>query len=211
MALRQLVVGIAGGSGSGKSTMVERLLGGPLKESISVLPHDHYYHSQEHLPAALRETHNWDHPDSIDNQLFATHLLQLKNGDDVERPVYCFKTHRRLPDRNLVTSKPIILVEGILLLAIPVIRELIDWRIYIDAPSDERILRRIVRDTTERGRSLQSVIDQYRGSARPMHEEWIEPSCTSAHLIVPNEHEASFIVSCRIIENALGNMLQAGS
>lgn len=188
--------------------MVDRLVSGPLSGSISVLPHDHYYHSHSEMPEDLRASGNWDHPDAIDNQLFAFHLQELKRGADIERPEYCFKTHRRLPQRLAVPSKPIILVEGILLLAIPVIRELIDWRVYIDAPSDERILRRILRDTTERGRSLQSVIDQYRGSARPMHEAWIEPSRSSAHLIVPNEHEASFIVSCRIVENALENMLK---
>lgn len=208
MTPRRLVIGIAGGSGSGKSSLVEKLLVSPLGDSISVLPHDHYYFSHNEMPEALRASGNWDHPDAIDNQLFASHLQDLKKGASIDRPVYCFKTHSRLLETVSVPSKPIILVEGILLLAIPVIRELIDWRVYIDAPSDERILRRILRDTTERGRSLQSVIDQYRGSARPMHDAWIEPSRSSAHLIVPNEHEASFAVSCRIIENALENMLR---
>lgn len=208
MSVRRLVIGVAGGSGSGKSTLVERLVNSPVRDSISVLPHDHYYHSQHQMPEDLRASGNWDHPEAIDNHLFAAHLQELKNGVDIERPAYCFKTHSRLPERVKILSRPIILVEGILLLAIPVIRELIDWRVYVDAPSDERILRRILRDTTERGRSLQSVIDQYRGSARPMHEAWIEPSRNSAHLVVPNEHEASFAVSCRIIENALENMLK---
>lgn len=208
MTLRQLVIGIAGGSGSGKSTLVDLLLRSPIGDSISVLPHDHYYYSDDKMPESLRASDNWDHPDSIDNQLFASHLHELRRGVNINRPVYCFKTHSRLPDTVQVPSKPIILVEGILLLAIPVIRELIDWRVYIDAPSDERILRRILRDTTERGRSLQSVIDQYRGSARPMHEAWIEPSRSVAHLIVPNQHEANFAVSCRIIESALANMLK---
>jgi uridine kinase len=181
-----LVLGIAGGTGSGKSTLVEHLLKSEVGQEITVLPHDHYYFSREQIPLSLRETENWDHPDTIDNSLYLEHLNQLSRGLAVESPLYCFATHSRRSETKLLQARKIILVEGILVLAIPEICRRLDWRVFIDIASDERVLRRLVRDVQHRGRSLPSVVAQYRGSVRPMHEAFIQPSRQQAHLILPN-------------------------
>lgn len=191
MRRQPLVVGIAGGTGSGKSTLVHLLLQTEIGSEITVLPHDHYYLSKDQVPAALIQSHNWDHPDAIDNALYVQHLDQLSEGKTIQRPEYCFESHHRKLGTHSVKAKRILMVEGILVFAVPEIRKRLQWRIYIEANPDERILRRLVRDTQERGRSIASVVHQYRTSVRPMHDQWIQPSRNHAHLVLPNAQEGS--------------------
>ena len=179
------LLGIAGGSGSGKSTIVEQLLASPLAEHISLLSHDAYYKNADHMPSELRDSQNWDHPDALDNELFLQHVQDLLSGQPIARPVYDFATHSRTEQTVTVTPKPILLLEGILLFAINSIREHIALRVYIDTPADVRVVRRMVRDISERERSVQSVADQYQTTVRPMHNRFVEPSRVHAHLVVP--------------------------
>jgi uridine kinase len=196
-----LVIGIAGGTGSGKTTVVERLTAGVFGPQICVLPHDAYYRNFELLPKVTEEMRNWDHPDALDNRLFVEHIDQLRAGQPIDRPVYDFSVHHRTAETIRVTPRPILLLEGILLFAIPTICERISLRVYIDTPSDVRIVRRTVRDVEERGRTARSVVDQYIQTVRPMHEQFVEPSRYSAHLWIPwisDNPEAIEVLSARI-------------
>jgi uridine kinase len=200
---KPVVLGIAGGSGSGKSTLVEGLMNGRAGAFIAVLKHDDYYRNHADMPEMIREANNWDHPESIDNDLFAKHLLDLKQGQSVESPQYDFSTHRRKPSTSRIEPKPILIVEGILIFAIPSLCELIDWRIFLEASPDERVLRRIMRDTKDRGRTLESVVTQYRTTTRVMHDEWIEPSRDQAHFVIPTQHDRHLHKTCEFIESFL--------
>lgn len=182
---RCTIVGIAGGSGSGKSTLVERILSSPLASSISYLPHDGYYYSAANMPAELRQTENWDHPDSLENALFTEHIDQLLAGYSVRRPHYDFSTHSRTLQTTNVEPRKILLVEGILLFSIPEIVQRIDMRIFVDTPAEERLARRVLRDSRERGRSIESILHQFRSTVRPMHNEFVEPSRSHAHIVIP--------------------------
>ena len=182
-----LIIGIAGGSGSGKSTLVERLLNSDCGSQITFLPHDAYYHHAQQMPEELRRTQNWDHPDALDNQLFVEHIERLLNGHGVRRPTYDFVTHSRCTETVTLEPRSLLLVEGILLFAIPEIRDRIQLRVYVDTPADLRMVRRLLRDTTERGRSLSSVVDQYQSTVKPMHDRFVETSKAHAHLIIPWE------------------------
>lgn len=179
------VMGIAGGSGSGKTTVVEQLL----EESgdVSHLPHDAYYFSRDLMPKSLRDDPNWDHPDTLDNDLFIQHIDALRQGKPIERPDYDFTRHARKDQTIPVKPAPVLLVEGILLLAIESIRERIDLKVFIDTPADIRILRRLTRDLKERNRTLENVIEQYHTSVRPMHDRYVEPSKRFANIVVPWE------------------------
>jgi uridine kinase len=194
------VIGISGGSGSGKSTFVNALNQHGLSEQFTLLRHDSYYLNRQEMPNSVRDSMNWDHPDSLDNQLFVRHLTDLKSGHTIEQPIYDFTTHSRVAETHQAIPRPVILVEGILLLAIPEIRELINLRIYVDTPADLRIVRRAKRDTTDRGRTLESVFEQYESTVRPMHLEFVEPSKIHADLIVPweqhNHPAIDLIVDC---------------
>jgi uridine kinase len=179
------VVGIAGGSGSGKSTLVERLLTGQIADKISYLPHDAYYHDVTRMPETLREAGNWDHPEALENSLYLQHIEALKQGQIVARPRYDFANHARVAETTIVEPRPILLVEGILLFAIPEVAARIDLRIYIDTPAEERLARRVLRDNCQRGRNVESILDQFRSTVRPMHDQYVEPSRAHAHLIIP--------------------------
>ena len=197
----RLVIGIAGGTGSGKSTLVERLLSGPDGKHISLLPHDAYYHSSNELPLTEDGAHNWDHPDALDNALYLDHIELLMAGKSINRPVYDFSAHRRALESIEVQPRPVLLLEGILLLAIPAIRDCIDLRVYIDTPADLRVMRRTIRDIDARGRSARSVADQYQSTVRPMHEQYVEPSRFAAHVWIPwitDNPEAVKLLSARI-------------
>ena len=196
-----LVLGIAGGSGSGKSTVVDRLLKGPLGDQISLLPHDAYYFDAERMPTTAEGVKNWDHPEALDNQLYREHIRQLLAGQTVQRPIYDFARHAPSGDFVLVQPRPVLLLEGILLLAIPPIRDQIALRVYIDTPADLRIMRRTMRDIDERGRTAHSVASQYEATVRPMHEQFVEPSRTSAHVWIPwiNDNPAAIeLLTARI-------------
>jgi uridine kinase len=185
MSGRPYVVGIAGGTGSGKTTVAERLAAALPAGRCVTIDHDAYYRDQSHLAPAARADVNYDHPATLDSALFAEHLRELRAGRAVEVPIYDFATHTRRAETRPVAPASVIIVEGILVFAEPALREQMDIRIFVDTDSDIRLMRRIRRDLEERGRSFQSVRDQYYATVRPMHLEHVEPSKRWADLILP--------------------------
>jgi uridine kinase len=180
-----VVLGVAGGTGSGKTTIVRVILDAVGRERLAFLPQDSYYRDipwrdEEHLVG-----YNFDHPSALDTPLLVAHLEALKEGRSIEAPVYDFVRHRRKSETRHVEARPVILAEGILLLAEPEVRELLDFKIYVDTDADVRLARRISRDLRERGRSLDDVLRQYMETVRPMHLEFVEPSKRWADVIVP--------------------------
>lgn len=183
-----VVIGIAGGSGSGKSTVLDRLLEGLGADSVdvSVLDHDAYYVDLSHRTPGDRAGFNFDHPDALETELLVEQLDQLTGGQPIEKPIYDFTTHTRTDETKTIDPAPVIIVEGILVLAEPALVERMDIRIFIDADDDIRLVRRIRRDMDERGRSLDSILSQYEKTVRPMHIEFVEPSKRRADVIIPN-------------------------
>ena len=180
-----LVIGLAGGSGAGKTTVAQNVLALLRTESATLVEQDAYYRDRSGLPEAERDQINFDHPDSLDNELLARHLSALKRGEVVERPVYDFATHTRAASSVRLEPSRIILVEGILVLAVPELRDVMDLKIFVDTDADLRLIRRTRRDLRDRGRTLDSVLDQYERTVRPMHIEFVEPSKRWADVIVP--------------------------
>jgi uridine kinase len=185
MLRRPYVVGIAGGTGSGKTTVASKLASAMPPGRCVTIDHDAYYRDQGHLPPADREAINYDHPSVLDSALLAFHLGELRDGRPVEVPIYDFATHTRRRDTRTVAPARVILVEGILVFTEPALREQMDIKIFVDTDADIRLMRRIRRDLEERGRTFQSVRDQYHATVRPMHLEYVEPSKRWADLIVP--------------------------
>jgi uridine kinase len=180
-----LVIGIAGGTGSGKSTVAKVIIDRVGANHIALLPHDAYYKDLAQLEPAQRTVINFDHPDSLDTSLLVEHIKQLKNYQCIELPVYDFKTHTRTTDTVHIEPQPVILVEGILILVEKGLRELFDVKIFVDTDADIRFIRRLERDIAERGRTSSSVINQYMATVRPMHMEFVEPSKRYADVIIP--------------------------
>jgi uridine kinase len=180
-----VIIGLAGGTGSGKTTVANAILNHVGADRIAVVPHDAYYRNFTQLSLALRDALNFDHPDSLETELLIQHLQQLKVGQAIEMPVYDFTTHSRISRTIHVEPQPVVLVEGILILAEPALRELFDVKIYVDTDADLRFIRRLERDVAERGRTPQSVINQYMTTVRPMHLEFVEPSKRYADVIIP--------------------------
>ena len=176
------IIGIAGGSGSGKSTLTARLRNA--FSGTEVLYHDNYYRHHPELTPAQRASMNFDHPDALDTELLISHIRQLKSGNAVQCPVYDFSTHLRSKDTHAVAPCRLLIVEGILLFHWKELRDLMDWRIFVDVDADIRLLRRILRDTKERGRSVEGIAEQYLASVRPMHLQFVEPTKAFADLIV---------------------------
>ncbi len=183
--LRPLVIGIAGGTGSGKSTVAHKLATSIPVERCAVIDHDSYYVDQSHLSPQARAEINYDHPSSLESRLLAEHLRELRAGRAVEVPIYDFVTHCRRPETRRVPPAPVIIVEGILVFVEAALREQMDIKIFVDTDADIRLMRRIRRDLEQRGRSFASVRDQYYATVRPMHLEFVEPSKRWADLIVP--------------------------
>ena len=182
-----LLVGIAGGSGAGKTTLansISQKLKAKAFIEATIINHDSYYKEYAHLSKTERDKLNFDHPDSLDNQLLVEHLALLKQGQSVLAPVYDFTTHSRFTHTVTIKPSAVILVDGILLLAEPKIRDILDIKIFLDTPADIRILRRLQRDISERGRTVESVINQYLATVRPMHEQFVEPSKKYADLVL---------------------------
>jgi uridine kinase len=183
--MRVVTVGVAGGTGSGKTTLVQTLIERIGVKRVAFLPHDAYYRDLSHLSLQERVRINFDHPESLETELLATHLRQLQASESIAMPQYDFVTHTRRRQRVIVQPRPLILVEGILIFVDPALRELFDIKLYVDTDADVRLIRRLQRDIEERGRTVESVIDQYLATVRPMHLEFVEPSKRYADLIVP--------------------------
>lgn len=200
-----LVIGIAGGTGSGKTTVVNNILQQLNAEGVNVLSQDNYYHDNQHLSLHERESLNYDHPKSIDFELLTEHVKALKAGREIEQPIYSFVTHTRTGDHVLVEPKNVLIVEGILVLTNKELLKEYDLKVFVHADSDERLIRRIRRDTQERGRDLNEVLHRYQTTLKPMHQEFIEPSKNEADLIVPNMRQNTVAIDflTTVINNSL--------
>lgn len=184
--MKPIIIGIAGGSGSGKTTVAKNILNKIEPNTAVLLDHDSYYKDQGHIPLEERKKINYDHPDALDNDLLYEHLKLLKEGLPIEKPIYNFITYTREPQKDKILPKKIIIVEGFLVFSDPRARELIDIKIYVDTDDDLRILRRIERDIIERKRKLESITKQYLDSVKPMHHQFVEPTKRYADIIIPN-------------------------
>ena len=182
---KAIIIGVAGGTGSGKTTVAAEILQRVGPDRIAYIQHDAYYRDQSHLPLAERARVNYDHPDSLESELMVQHLRRLREGHPVEVPIYDFTTHTRRPETRRVDPRRVILVEGILIFADRALREMMDVKIYVDTDPDIRFIRRLQRDLAERGRSMESVVQQYLSTVRPMHLEFVEPSKRYADIIIP--------------------------
>ena len=180
-----LIIGISGGTGSGKTTVANRILESVSASEIVFIQQDSYYRNINDLPLDYRNIANFDHPDALDNDLLVNHVRRLRAGEAVELPLYDFKTHTRLNETRHVQPKPIVIVEGILIFADPRLLEQMDIKVFVDTPDDIRFIRRLRRDLAERGRNVESVIEQYTGTVRPMHMQFVEPSKRHADVIIP--------------------------
>ncbi len=189
MSAKPFVIGVAGGTGSGKTTVVNAIANRIDPERIALLAHDWYYRDYVDLPKDVLDHKNFDHPDSLESDLLVRHLKALKGGAAVEVPVYDFKTHRRTDETRRIEPRKVVLVDGILIYAEPELRKLFDVKIFVDTDADVRLIRRIRRDIAERGRTLDSVVSQYESTVRPMHLEFVEPSKRYADLIIPEGGE----------------------
>jgi uridine kinase len=180
-----MIIGICGGTGSGKTTVANRILESVSADEVVFIQQDLYYRNLKDMPLDYRNAANFDHPDAIDNELLINHLKKLNAGEPVELPIYDFRTHNRLPDTTPIEAKPIVIVEGILIFAEPRLLEQMDIKVFVDTPDDIRFVRRLRRDIAERGRTLDSVIEQYMATVRPMHNQFVEPSKRHADVIIP--------------------------
>ncbi len=183
--INPFMIGVAGGSGSGKTTVSSQIRESIGSERIAYLQHDSYYHDYGDMTAAERARQNYDHPKSLDTPLLIQHLKALQSGESVEMPIYDFNTDSRLAETTTVHPARIVLVEGILIFAEESLRDLLDMRIFVDTDADLRFIRRLRRDVDERGRTLESVVTQYLNTVRPMHLDFVEPSKRYADIIVP--------------------------
>ena len=183
--MQTLCIGVAGGTGSGKTTVANEIVRRVGRERIVIVNQDRYYHDLGHLDGDHRLHHNFDHPDAIEEKLLEEHLSLLKAGKPAPLPVYDFARHVRMSATEWVDPQPVILLEGILVLAIPTLRELLDVKIFVDTDADLRFIRRLRRDMAERGRTVDGVVDQYLATVRPMHLEFVESSKRWADVIIP--------------------------
>ena len=202
-----MIIGVAGGTGSGKTSLTQEITR-RFGADVTVLSHDNYYRAHDEMPYAQRCQLNYDHPDSIETSLLVEHLRQLRAGQTVQCPVYDFSQHNRSRETVTVTPSRVIMVEGILLFAEPALCDMMDIKIFVDTDADVRILRRIRRDVQQRGRSLDSVIDQYLSTVKPMHEQFVEPSKRRADIIIPEG--AHNPVALEMILNRIENQLNKG-
>lgn len=182
-----LIIGIAGGTGSGKTTVVHQIMNELPESEVGIISQDSYYKETNHLSYDERVLINFDHPRAIDVELLVSHLKELKAGKTIHQPVYSFVTHNRTVDTITTSPRKVMLVEGILILANPELRDLFDIKIYVHADSDERLIRRLKRDIAERGRDMHEVVNRYQNTLKPMHEQFIEPTKAFADIIIPND------------------------
>jgi uridine kinase len=182
-----LIIGIAGGTGSGKTTVVHQIMNELPETEVGIISQDSYYKETHNLSYEERTKINFDHPRAIDFELLVAHLKELKANNVIQQPVYSFVTHNRTDDTIVTHPRKVMLVEGILILANPELRDMFDIKIYVHADSDERLIRRLKRDIAERGRDMDEVINRYQNTLKPMHEQFIEPTKAFADIIIPND------------------------
>lgn len=200
------VLGVAGGTGSGKTTVARAILDGVGADRITLIEQDSYYRDVDWRSETELLHHNFDHPSALDNELLVSHIAALKAGHAIEVPIYDFVRHRRTARTRRVEPQPVILLEGILIFVEPSLRELLDFKIYVDTDADLRLIRRLGRDMTERGRTVQDVLRQYLESVRPMHLEFVEPSKRWADIIIPEggENKVALEMVIAHVEQLLG-------
>jgi uridine kinase len=182
-----LIIGIAGGTGSGKTTVVHQIMNELPKTEVGIISQDSYYKENNNLSFEERALINFDHPRAIDFDLLVKHLKELKEGKTVEQPVYSFITHNRTDDAIITHPRKVMIVEGILILSNPELRDLFDVKVFVHADSDERLIRRLKRDIAERGRDMEEVLNRYQNTLKPMHQQFIEPTKAFADIIIPND------------------------
>ena len=180
-----LIIGISGGTGSGKTTVANGILDTVKACEVVFIQQDSYYRNLKDMPLDFRQVANFDHPDALDNDLLVNHIRRLKSGEAIDLPLYDFRTHTRMHETRSVEPKPIVIVEGILIYADPRLLEQMDIKVFVDTPDDIRFIRRLRRDVAERGRTVESVIEQYLATVRPMHMQFVEPSKRHADVIIP--------------------------
>ncbi len=198
-----LVVGIAGGTGAGKSTVVRKIMDRLPKEKVALVPQDNYYKDNSHLSLSDRQKLNFDHPSAIEFELLVEHIQQLKNGGNIEMPMYSYLTCTRSHETVSLTPQGVTVVEGILIFTNPALRDLLDIKVYVDADPDDRLMRCIQRDILERGRSVREVLERYEHTVKPMHNQFIEPTKRYADIIVPQGG------SNHVAINVIANMIRS--
>jgi uridine kinase len=198
MMMKPIIIGVAGGSGSGKTTIVDIIMKALGNEDVVVIRHDDYYSDQTHMPMDERVLVNYDHPLSFDNDLFIEHIKQLIAGQSIAKPMYDFTVHNRSPKTETVRPAKVIILEGILLLEEARIRDLMDIKVYVETDPDLRFIRRLERDIHERGRSVDSVVKQYLETVKPMHYQFVAPSKRHADIMIPNHYKHSVAVDMMI-------------
>ncbi|MBQ1604737.1 MAG: uridine kinase [Lachnospiraceae bacterium] len=181
--MEPIIIGIAGGTGSGKSTFTNKIKEA-FADDTTVIYYDNYYKAQDDLPFEERKLQNYDHPDAFETDLLLEHLQKLKNGESVECPIYDYTIHNRSKEVTVIKPSPVIIIEGILVLQDERLRNQMDIKVYVDADADERILRRVIRDVEERGRDLQGIVDQYLTTVKPMHYVYVEPTKAMADVVI---------------------------
>ncbi len=206
-----MIIGICGGTGSGKTTIARAIVEAVGAQNVVLVEQDSYYRNLSDMPLDERHQANFDHPDSIDSDMLVNHVLRLKQGLKVEMPLYDFKTHTRSNRIEIIEPKAVVIVEGILIFAETRVLDLLDVRVFVDTPDDIRFIRRLQRDISERGRTVESVIGQYYRTVRPMHHEFVEPSKRSADIIIPEGGQMGVSVRflCSLVREKLAEEQKA--
>ena len=190
---KKILVGVGGGTGSGKTTVSRAIRDKIGKDNITYIPHDKYYKDSSHLSESEKEKVNFDHPNSLDTELLISDLYKLYNGNIINIPIYDFKTHSRTSETEQIIPRNIILVEGILIYNNVELRNMINTKIYVDTEADERFIRRLKRDYSERGRTIDSIVEQYQTTVKPMHQQFVEPTKAYADIIIPSGYNKSAV------------------
>lgn len=206
-----MIIGICGGTGSGKTTIARAIVEAVGAHNVVLVEQDSYYRNLSDMPLDERHQANFDHPDSLDSEMLVGHILRLKQGLSAEMPLYDFKTHTRSDRIEIIEPKPVVIVEGILIFAEPRVLDLLDVRVFVDTPDDIRLMRRLKRDFTERGRTYERTLDQYARTIRPMHFEFVEPSKRHADIIIPEGAQTGVSVEflCGLVREKLSKQKQA--
>jgi uridine kinase len=200
-----MIIGICGGTGSGKTTIARAIVDAVGRENVVLVEQDSYYRNLADMPLDERHQANFDHPDSIDSDMLVNHLIRLKQGLSIEMPLYDFVTHTRSDQIEVINPKPVVIVEGILIFSESRVLDLLDCRVFVDTPDDVRLMRRLRRDITERGRTFERTLEQYELTIRPMHFEFVEPSKRHADVIIPEGSQTGMTVDllCSLVREKL--------